>query len=62
MSPLHTLKEAQTPGAAVCNLALSGKRTKNYESYLPGVTDRIQSIYGKTRVLTPGYPAAQLLP
>jgi uncharacterized protein YodC (DUF2158 family) len=57
-----THNEAETPGAVVCNFALSGKRTKTYESYLPGVTDRIQSIYEKTRVLTPGYPAAQLLP
>jgi hypothetical protein len=33
---------------------LSGKRKKTYEYYSPGVTDWIQFIYGKTRVLIPG--------
>ena len=61
MSPRQTQKDAETAGAIVCNFALSGKRTRTYESYLPGVMDLIQFKYEKTHVLTPGYCSAQLM-
>ena len=61
MSPRQTHKDAETAGAIVCNFALSGKRTRTYESYLPGVMDLIQFKYEKTRVLTPGFWLAQPL-